>query len=60
MALITLLYFIVKVLHFWITSKMIYHQQASMSEQCIADLMFCHGTQTMDNSEICHCLLFHA
>ena len=22
---------------------------------CIADLMFCHGTQTMDNSRICHC-----
>ena len=21
--------------------------------------MFCHGTQTMDNSRICHCLLFH-
>ena len=20
---------------------------------------FCHGTQTMDNSRICHCLLFH-
>ena len=56
MALITLLYFIFKVFHFWITSKMIYHQQASMS---IADLMFCHGTQTMGNSRICHRLLFH-
>ena len=22
-------------------------------------LMFCHGTQIMDNSRICHCLLFH-
>ena len=22
-------------------------------------LMFCHGTQTMDNTRICHCLLFH-
>ena len=26
---------------------------------CIADLMFSHGPQTMDNSRICHCLLFH-
>ena len=26
---------------------------------CIADLMFCHGTQIMDNSKICHCRLFH-
>ena len=26
---------------------------------CIADLMFCHGTQIMDNSRIYHCLLFH-
>ena len=25
----------------------------------IADLMFRHGTQTIDNSKICHCLLFH-
>ena len=39
---------------------MIYHWGASLSEHaCIADLMFCHGTQTMDNSRICHCLLFH-
>ena len=22
-------------------------------------VMFCHSTQTMDNSRICHCLLFH-
>ena len=22
-------------------------------------LMFCHGTQIMDNSRICHCLLIH-
>ena len=26
---------------------------------CIANLMFCHGTQIMENSRICHCLLFH-
>ena len=39
-------------------ANMIYHWGASLSEQCIADLMFCHGTQTMDNSRICHCLLF--
>ena len=25
----------------------------------MADLMFCLGTQVMDNSRICHCLLFH-
>ena len=40
-------------------SKMTYHRGASLSEQCIADLMFCHGTQTMHNSRVCHCLLFH-
>ena len=34
---------------------MIYHQGASLSKH---DLMFCHGTQTTDNSRICHCLLF--
>ena len=38
------------------TSKMIYHQGASLSEHA---LLFCHGTQTIDNSRICHCLLFH-
>ena len=40
------------------TSKMIYHwgqTWASMHNL----LMFCHGTQIMDNSRICHCLLFH-
>ena len=41
------------------TSKMNYHPGASLSEHAFADLMFCHGTQTMDNSRICHCLLFH-
>ena len=30
---------------------------ASLSKQYIAELMFCHGTQT--NSGVCHCLLFH-
>ena len=29
------------------------------SDIAIADVMFCHGTQIMDNSRICHCLLFH-
>ena len=29
-----------------------------MCMQCIADLMFCHSTQTMENSRFCHCLLF--
>ena len=24
-----------------------------------ASMLFCHGTQTMDNRRICHCLLFH-
>ena len=37
------------------TSKMIYHQGVSLSKH---NLMFCHGTQTTDNSRICHCLLF--
>ena len=45
-------------------SNMIYHwgggRRGGKPEQaCIADLMFCHGTQIMDNSRICHCLLFH-
>ena len=26
---------------------------------CIADLIFCHGRKIMDNSRICHCLLFN-
>ena len=26
---------------------------------CTADLMFCNGTQTTDDSRICHCSLFH-
>ena len=30
---------------------------ASLSEQCTADL--CHGIQAIDNSRICHRLLFH-
>ena len=29
------------------TSKMMHHCGASLSEQCIVDLMVCHGTQTM-------------
>jgi len=44
----------------WTTSKMIYdHQGGEPERACIADLMFCHGTQIMDNSRICYCLLFH-
>ena len=51
-----------------IASKMIYHRgggggggggRAGLNRACIADLMFCHGTQTIDNSRICHCPLFH-
>ena len=38
---------------------MIYHLGVSLSKHAFADLMFCHGTQTTDNSRICHCLLFH-
>jgi len=37
------------------TSKMIRHRGVSLS---IADLMIYHDTQTIDNSRICHCLLF--
>jgi len=32
---------------------------SSEGQACIADVMFCYGTQTMDNSRTCHCLLFH-
>ena len=31
----------------------------SLSKQYMADLMLCHGTQTMHNSRVCHCLVFH-
>ena len=34
---------------------MIYHRGASLSEHA---LLVRHGTQTIDNSRICHCLLF--
>ena len=38
---------------------MIYHGGGGEPEQaCIADLIFCHGIQTMDNSKICHCRCF--
>ena len=41
------------------TSKIIY-RGGKPKRACIADLMFCiSGTQTMGNSRICHCLLFH-
>ena len=36
-----------------LTSKMIYHWRASLSKQCIADLMFCNGTQTMGFVTVC-------
>ena len=43
-----------------LTSKMIYdHQGGEPERACIVDLMFCHGTQIMNNSRICCCLLFH-
>ena len=42
-----------------ILCKMIRHCRVSPSEQCIAVLVFCHGTQTMHNSRIFHCLLFY-
>ena len=42
-----------------VTCKVIHHCVASLSEQCIADLMFCYGTQTMHKGRISHCLLFH-
>ena len=38
------------------TSKMIHHWGVSLSEHA---LLLCHGTQTTDNSRICHCLQFH-
>ena len=38
------------------TSKMIYHRGASLSEHAP---LFCHGTETIGYSRICHCLLFH-
>ena len=41
------------------TSKMILSSGDEQEWPCIADLMFCHGTQTTDSSKICHCLLFH-
>ena len=41
------------------TSKTIYHRGCEPERRCIADIMFCHGTQTMDSSRICLCLLFH-
>ena len=43
------------------TSKMIQHQEGGGKPEraCIADLMFRHGTQILDKSRICHCLLFH-
>ena len=41
-----------------ITSKMIYHQGGEPERACIADLIFCHGIQTMDSSKICHCRCF--
>ena len=40
----------------FITSKVIYHRGASLSEHAFADLS--HGIQTMDNSRICHCRCF--
>ena len=41
------------------TSKMIYHRGGGEPERaCIADLIFCHGIQTMDSSKICHCHCF--
>ena len=42
-----------------LTSKMVNHRGVSLGKQCIADLMFCHGPQTIHDSRICHCLLFH-
>ena len=35
------------------------HHRASLSKQFLAFLIFCHGTQTIHNSKLCHCLLFH-
>ena len=42
-----------------VTCKVIYHRVVSLSEQYIADLMFCYGTQTMHKGRISHRLLFH-
>ena len=36
-----------------------YASGTSLSEQHIADLMFCYGMQAMCSSRVCHCLLLH-
>ena len=44
---------------FFYASKMISWSSWGEPERaCIADLIFCHGIQTMDNSRICHCCCF--
>ena len=43
----------------YVASKTIYHRGASLSEHAVhADLIFCHGIQTMNSSKICHCCCF--
>ena len=42
------------------TTKMIYDRgEGGWAWASMADLTFCHGTQTMVNSKIYHCPLFH-
>ena len=41
---------------YYVVRSFIIRGRAGVSK---ADIMFCCGTQTMDNSRICHCLLFH-
>ena len=38
--------------HEQVTSKMVYHRGVSLSKQCIAGLMLCHGIQTMHDNRV--------
>ena len=38
---------------------MFHHQGVSLSEQHTVDIIFDHGTQTMQSNRVCHNLLLH-